>query len=195
MSITHSQVITLTGGRQSGVTTSLLEHVKKSIESNPGKYALLVTPCLTMVTELETLVSNMPPNVRGNVVITCAMSVDAVRNALDNPPEGGYCGVFIDDGYLYISHHDVMSLAKEYPLLDVVVGDSRDSDPDLVTETSTIAKTLAYSITNDEIRAIALVNGFKLKEQSDGTMDLNPYVYDAMRAVISAAVALKEVSR
>ena len=27
------------------------------------------------------------------------------------------------------------------------------------------------------IKAIALSSGFKLKEQTDGNMDLNPYVY------------------
>ena len=28
------------------------------------------------------------------------------------------------------------------------------------------------------IKAIALNSGFKLKEQTDGNMDLNPYVYE-----------------
>ena len=36
-------------------------------------------------------------------------------------------------------------------------------------------------MTNERIKEIALANGFKLKEQPDGEMDLNPYVYDAMR--------------
>lgn len=39
-------------------------------------------------------------------------------------------------------------------------------------------------MTNDQIRDIALANGFKLKEQPDGTMDLNPYVYDVMQKVM-----------
>jgi len=30
---------------------------------------------------------------------------------------------------------------------------------------------------NDQIKEIALHAGFKLKEQPDGGMDLNPYVY------------------
>ena len=38
-------------------------------------------------------------------------------------------------------------------------------------------------MTNEQIRKIALANGFKLKKQPNGEMDLNPYVYDAMRAV------------
>lgn len=34
------------------------------------------------------------------------------------------------------------------------------------------------------IKALALSNGFKLKEQPDGTMDLNPYVYDFAEALL-----------
>lgn len=36
-------------------------------------------------------------------------------------------------------------------------------------------------MTNEEIKAIAVQSGFKLKEQPDGTMDLNPYVYGFAR--------------
>ena len=39
-------------------------------------------------------------------------------------------------------------------------------------------------MTNDQIKEIALKSGFKLKEQSDGSMDLNPYVYDFARSLI-----------
>ena len=39
-------------------------------------------------------------------------------------------------------------------------------------------------MTNDQIKEIALANGFKLKEQPNGTKDLNPYVYDFARALI-----------
>lgn len=39
-------------------------------------------------------------------------------------------------------------------------------------------------VTNDQIKEIALANGFKLKEQPSGEMDLNPYVYDAVFEVI-----------
>ena len=39
-------------------------------------------------------------------------------------------------------------------------------------------------MTNDQIKELALANGFKLKEQPDGEMDLNPYVYDFARALI-----------
>lgn len=38
-------------------------------------------------------------------------------------------------------------------------------------------------MTNDQIKEIALANGFKLKEQPNGEMDLNPYVYDFARAI------------
>lgn len=41
-------------------------------------------------------------------------------------------------------------------------------------------------MTNDKIKEIALKSGFKLKEQSHGSMDLNPYVYDFARALISS---------
>lgn len=34
-----------------------------------------------------------------------------------------------------------------------------------------------------QIKELALANGFKLKEQPDGTMDLNPYVYDFVKAL------------
>lgn len=39
-------------------------------------------------------------------------------------------------------------------------------------------------MTNDQIKEIALANGFKLKEQPSGEMDLNPYVYDFARALL-----------
>ena len=38
-------------------------------------------------------------------------------------------------------------------------------------------------MTNDQIKEVALANGFKLKEQPCGEMDLNPYVYDFARAL------------
>lgn len=31
---------------------------------------------------------------------------------------------------------------------------------------------------NEQIKQLALQGGFKLKEQPDGTIDFNPYVYD-----------------
>lgn len=33
-------------------------------------------------------------------------------------------------------------------------------------------------MTNDKIKEIALASGFKLKEQPDNSVDLNPYVYE-----------------
>ena len=39
-------------------------------------------------------------------------------------------------------------------------------------------------MTNDQIKELALAYGFKLKEQPDGNMDLNSYVYDFARALI-----------
>jgi len=43
-------------------------------------------------------------------------------------------------------------------------------------------------MTNEQIRDIALANGFKLKEQPDGRQDLNPYVYDFARALLDSNV-------
>lgn len=42
-------------------------------------------------------------------------------------------------------------------------------------------------LTNDQIKEIALQNGFKLKEQPGGEMDLNPYVYHFARALVEHA--------
>lgn len=41
------------------------------------------------------------------------------------------------------------------------------------------------TVSDEVIRTIALHNGFKLKEQPDGTMDLNPYVYEFAKALIT----------
>ena len=35
----------------------------------------------------------------------------------------------------------------------------------------------------EQIKQLALNNGFKLKEQHDGSMDLNPYVYEFADAI------------
>lgn len=40
-------------------------------------------------------------------------------------------------------------------------------------------------MTNEQIKEIALANGFKLKEQPNGEMDLNPYVYEFARALFA----------
>lgn len=41
-------------------------------------------------------------------------------------------------------------------------------------------------LTDSEITDIALANGFKLKEQPDGSMALNPYVITCIKAVVRA---------
>lgn len=41
-------------------------------------------------------------------------------------------------------------------------------------------------MTLDEIKALALECGFKLREQPDGRMDLNPYVYEFANRLIAA---------
>lgn len=38
-------------------------------------------------------------------------------------------------------------------------------------------------LNKETIKQIALENGFKLKEQPDGSMDLNPYVYEFANAI------------
>jgi hypothetical protein len=43
-------------------------------------------------------------------------------------------------------------------------------------------------MTKDEITALALANGFKLKEQPDGSMALNTYVFDFARALEKAVL-------
>jgi hypothetical protein len=39
----------------------------------------------------------------------------------------------------------------------------------------------------DQVKAIALKNGFELKEQSDGARDLHPYVYEFAQALLETA--------
>lgn len=46
-------------------------------------------------------------------------------------------------------------------------------------------------MSNDEIKALALQHGFKLKEQSNGDMDLNPYVYEFAAALIERSLNLR----
>ena len=41
----------------------------------------------------------------------------------------------------------------------------------------------------ETIKELALANGFKLKEQPDGTMDLNPYVFEFAAALERVATA------
>ena len=49
-------------------------------------------------------------------------------------------------------------------------------------------------MTNEQIKEIALANGFRLKEQPDGEMDLNPYVYEFARALFVEQQRLWEKS-
>lgn len=44
---------------------------------------------------------------------------------------------------------------------------------------------LATELTNEQVKEIALANGFKLKAQPNGEMDLNPYVYDFARVLLN----------
>ena len=41
----------------------------------------------------------------------------------------------------------------------------------------------------EKVKELALANGFKLKEQASGDMDLNAYVYDFANAIEQAAKA------
>lgn len=47
---------------------------------------------------------------------------------------------------------------------------------------------------NEQIKQVLLAHGFKEKEQPDGSFDLNPYVYTAVRAVLAQALAQQRVS-
>lgn len=42
-------------------------------------------------------------------------------------------------------------------------------------------------LSKDDVKRIALENGFKLKIQDDGSKDLNPYVYDFALVLINEA--------
>lgn len=41
-----------------------------------------------------------------------------------------------------------------------------------------------------DIKALYLAHGFKEKRQPDGSMDLNPYVYEAAQALIARVTAI-----
>ena len=51
-----------------------------------------------------------------------------------------------------------------------------------------VKPTAQPAVTDAEIERIALANGFKVKEQPNGTMALNPYVYAFARALIALPV-------
>lgn len=141
MSHTHSQVITLTGTRQSGVTTSLLEHVEKSLKSNPGKIALILAYNVNMVEMLYETINKSFPTIRDSVIVNLPPTFVQLISILNNPPEAGYCGVFADNGYRYLSHEGLMSIAREFPLLDIVVGDSKGSTPSAPDKTDDLSTT------------------------------------------------------
>ena len=42
-------------------------------------------------------------------------------------------------------------------------------------------------MSKEKIRELALANGFKLKQQPDGTMELNSYVYEFAAALMAEA--------
>ena len=44
-------------------------------------------------------------------------------------------------------------------------------------------------MTDGEIIALALAHGFTLREQPDGSMDLNPYVHDFARALRAEVIS------
>lgn len=49
------------------------------------------------------------------------------------------------------------------------------------------------SIPRKTIRECCLRNGYKLKDQGNGVMDLNPYVYDAFVDLIETVMEMKVV--
>lgn len=50
-------------------------------------------------------------------------------------------------------------------------------------------------MSEQQIKKLALANGFKLKEQADGNMDLNPYAYDFARALVQTAQQQKKIEQ
>lgn len=60
--------------------------------------------------------------------------------------------------------------------------------PSVVAEYMSPQVDLIGSVSDDDIRRIALENNFTLKDQPDGTKDLNPYVFVFSRALIKFAV-------
>lgn len=48
-------------------------------------------------------------------------------------------------------------------------------------------------MTRDDIKTVALACGFKLKEQPDGSTDLNPYVYDFAERIWNVALESAKV--
>lgn len=50
-------------------------------------------------------------------------------------------------------------------------------------------------LTKDEIREVCLTHGFSLKQQPNGEMDLNPYVYHAAAALVERGLKATLISR
>lgn len=50
-------------------------------------------------------------------------------------------------------------------------------------------------LSKDEIRDVCLANGFSLKQQPNGEMDLNPYVYHAAAALVERGLKATLISR
>lgn len=48
-------------------------------------------------------------------------------------------------------------------------------------------------MTDDQITQVALANGFKLKQQPDGTMALNPYVFEFARAIADMSIIFAQI--
>lgn len=49
-----------------------------------------------------------------------------------------------------------------------------------------------FDMSDKEILAIALANGFQLKQQSDGSMSLHPYVWKFAHSLIYAALSTRK---
>jgi len=50
------------------------------------------------------------------------------------------------------------------------------------------------ALSRQEIKEIALKNGFKLRDQQDGSLDLNEYVYNFAQELISKCSASGDLS-
>jgi hypothetical protein len=74
-------------------------------------------------------------------------------------------------------------IARSFPEFDLTTTGKCDKDGNLIKQIQ--PNYPALSIDNKKIKEIALANGFKLKEQSNGEKDLNPYVYQFARVILN----------
>ncbi|MFB6349961.1 hypothetical protein ACFBZI_11070 [Moraxella sp. ZJ142] len=75
---------------------------------------------------------------------------------------------------------------KEYPHQDcAVIFHANETNRDLLSKLHGVEFENPYAnLPKEEIKQLFLNNGFKLKAQPNGSVDLNPYVYEAAEALL-----------